>query len=122
MPMQGFIESFNLSVATALVLQRLLDACPECHGDLDQETLIRLRSKWYGDLARNEEQSAYFAKLAAQGGVEPYSDVRRAPEHRAQQTRNTHVKKKQDEKEAEAKAQANLAAARKALAAEAGAR
>lgn len=29
LPMYGFTESFNLSVATALVLSRLFDHCPE---------------------------------------------------------------------------------------------
>ena len=32
LPMFGFTESFNLSVAAALVLQRLLDAVPESRG------------------------------------------------------------------------------------------
>ena len=34
LPMFGFTESFNLSVAAALVLQRLLDAVPESRGRL----------------------------------------------------------------------------------------
>lgn len=33
-PRFGFTESFNLSVAAALVLQRLLDAVPESRGRL----------------------------------------------------------------------------------------
>ena len=39
LPMHGFTESLNVSVATALVLQRLLDACPESRGQLPPKEL-----------------------------------------------------------------------------------
>jgi len=72
----------------------------------------------YGDLARSEQQKIAFEKIAAEGGLEPYVDVRRAPVHRAQQTRNTHVKKRQDaaERERLREAEQQLHAARQQVA------
>ena len=48
LPMHGFTESLNVSVATALVLQRLLDACPESRGQLPPKELglgLRVRAR-----------------------------------------------------------------------------
>ncbi|RMH02356.1 MAG: TrmH family RNA methyltransferase [Planctomycetota bacterium] len=56
LPMWGFTDSFNLSVATGLLLQRLFDACPEAHGDLDEAERAELRRRWYERLARSERQ------------------------------------------------------------------
>jgi len=50
LPMFGFTESFNLSVATGMILQRLFDICPEAHGDLDAQELGELRARWYAKL------------------------------------------------------------------------
>ncbi|MHC4381110.1 MAG: TrmH family RNA methyltransferase, partial [Planctomycetota bacterium] len=47
LPMYGFTESFNLSVATGLLLQRLFDVCPEAHGSLQGAELQDLREDWY---------------------------------------------------------------------------
>jgi len=95
LPMFGYTESFNLSVATALVMQRVLDACPEARGDLSLEVTTRLRSEWYGNLARSEDQKEEFRQLAASRGVEPFKDVRRTDEHRIQQAHNSNVFKRQ---------------------------
>ena len=92
LPMRGFTESYNLSVASALVLQRLLDAAeyedghPDggglqgdgCRatvaGGLQGDELGELRRDWYQSLARTHEQRARFEQLAAAGGVEPFAD------------------------------------------------
>jgi tRNA C32,U32 (ribose-2'-O)-methylase TrmJ len=50
--MFGFTESFNLSVASALVIQSLFGACPEARGDLTAESRRALRADWYGKLNR----------------------------------------------------------------------
>lgn len=50
LPMFGFTESFNLSVATGMILQRLFDICPEAHGDLSEAELKALRTSWYEKL------------------------------------------------------------------------
>jgi len=53
LPMRGFTESFNLSVACALLLQRLFLACPEARGDLCEGEKDRLRKDWFQELSRN---------------------------------------------------------------------
>ncbi|TAH37881.1 MAG: TrmH family RNA methyltransferase [Planctomycetota bacterium] len=60
LPMQGFTGSFNLSVATALTLQRLFDACPEARGDLPESEKAALRELWYRRLAKSEETWAEY--------------------------------------------------------------
>lgn len=97
LPMFGFTESFNLSVSAALVLQRLLDACPESRGDLPEAEIRETRLRWYTQLAKTDAQRADFVALANKGGAEPLKDVRRPPAHRAEQkryTRNAETKRK----------------------------
>lgn len=51
LPMYGFSESFNVSVAAALVIQRLTDLCQQDAGDLDEEEKQSLRDTWYRHLS-----------------------------------------------------------------------
>lgn len=44
LPLFGFTESLNLSVATALVMQRLFDLCPDARGNLTASEKAALRS------------------------------------------------------------------------------
>ena len=60
LPLHGFTESLNLTVATALMLQRLFDACPEARGDLSSDELSEMRKDWYARLASNPERLAEF--------------------------------------------------------------
>ena len=94
LPMWGFTESFNISVATALVLQRLLDAMPDSRGALPPEEMQRLRTEWYDALARTEEQRAAFARLAERGGARPLRDTRRPEAHRDEQRGRTGEKRR----------------------------
>ncbi|CAI5741869.1 unnamed protein product [Hyaloperonospora brassicae] len=57
-PLVGFSESLNLSVATALVLQRLLDWFPAVRGDLSEHEKRELREKWYPQLMSTPTQAA----------------------------------------------------------------
>ena len=89
LPMRGFTESYNLSVATALVLQRVLDACAigetaEERGELPEPQAAVLRAQWYRALARSDNMRAEFARLAAAGGVAPFDDLRRPEKFRAE--------------------------------------
>jgi tRNA C32,U32 (ribose-2'-O)-methylase TrmJ len=52
-PLYGFSESLNLSVATALVLQRLFDWYPEIRGDLTEEEKETIRTQWYPQVVNN---------------------------------------------------------------------
>ncbi len=56
LPMYGFTESFNLSVATGLILQRLFDACPQAHGSLSAEEQAQLRQQWFTQLGGKNPQ------------------------------------------------------------------
>lgn len=46
LPMYGYNDSFNLSVATAMVLHHLFLCCPEARGDLTPERKRALRLEW----------------------------------------------------------------------------
>ena len=81
LPMYGFTESFNLSVATALVLQRLFDLYPECRGDMPVAQRIAARKVWYPKLlsAPKHEQLRADWDAVLDSGVHPapMDDLRR---------------------------------------------
>ncbi|KAG2498780.1 hypothetical protein HYH03_003519 [Edaphochlamys debaryana] len=81
LPMYGYNDSFNLSVATAMVLHHLFVCCPEARGDLTAERLRSLRLDWYGRLARTDAQRAEFL-ARVDDPPPPFVDVRRPDEHR----------------------------------------
>jgi len=60
LPQYGFGDSFNVSVACALLLQFLFTWCPEARGQLDPGERELLREQWYSKLASNAEMSAEF--------------------------------------------------------------
>ncbi|KAL3660705.1 hypothetical protein V7S43_014108 [Phytophthora oleae] len=78
LPLFGFSESLNLSVATALVLQRLLDWFPEIRGDLDEQEKQSIRERWHPQLVSNPTQAAQ-AEPWTSGTVpiRPLDDLRR---------------------------------------------
>jgi hypothetical protein len=43
LPLHGFTESLNLSVATALILQKLFHIAPDARGDMSEEERKELR-------------------------------------------------------------------------------
>lgn len=49
--MSGFSESFNVSVAGALALQRLFDLAPEAEGQMDEDERGEVRRVWYRNLS-----------------------------------------------------------------------
>ena len=83
----GFTESFNLSVATALVLQALFTMCPEARGDLSDERKQAVREVWYPKVfarsktAVNRERHLPFLEKARRGELpEALADLR-TPRH-----------------------------------------
>ncbi|MEL6428792.1 MAG: RNA methyltransferase [Planctomycetota bacterium] len=82
LPMSGFTESFNLSVATALLVQRCFDAEPELVGAMDEGERQELRRAWYERLAgSNAAKRDYYARLAEtppepNDGTRPAADAR----------------------------------------------
>ena len=82
LPMHGFTESFNLSVATALVLQRCFDAEPALVGAMSEEERRAIRHDWFERLAgQGEGRAAEYAHWAAHP-PEPLEDPRPSDEAR----------------------------------------
>jgi tRNA(Leu) C34 or U34 (ribose-2'-O)-methylase TrmL len=82
LPMRGFTESFNLSVATALVLQRCFDADASLAGAMDEAERSALRKDWFHRLAgQNPAREAEFAAWALAPPA-PAVDARPALESR----------------------------------------
>ncbi|KAG6622548.1 RNA methyltransferase, TrmH superfamily protein [Phytophthora cinnamomi] len=78
LPLFGFTESLNLSVATALVLQRLLDWFPEVRGDLDEQEKQSIRERWYPQLVGNPTQAAQAEPwTSGRVPIRPLDDLRR---------------------------------------------
>ncbi|TYZ52885.1 hypothetical protein PybrP1_011630 [[Pythium] brassicae (nom. inval.)] len=77
-PIFGFTESLNLSVATALVLQRLFDWFPAIRGDLAEAEKRAIRAQWYPQVVNNPtlaEQSEHW--VANSGDIALLADLRR---------------------------------------------
>ena len=81
LPLHGFADSLNLSVAAAMVLQALLFLCPTAVGNMAPEGRAALRAEWYPKLARTEEQKVEYAARVA-NPPPPFDDMRRPDEHR----------------------------------------
>ena len=78
LPMFGFTESFNLSVATALVIHTLFDICPEMRGDMTDTEKAQVREKWFDALGRTQYHKEQYAKwLNKHEEIEHMSDLRR---------------------------------------------
>ena len=83
MPLHGFADSLNLSVAAALLLQRLQDIDDSVVGDMSEAERTALRREWYPLMLRPTDDPEEIERLAASGGVPPLGDLRRTSSHRA---------------------------------------
>ena len=83
MPLHGFADSLNLSVAAALLLQRLEDIDDTVVGDMSEAERTALRREWYPLMLRPTDDPEEIERLAASGGVPPLGDLRRTSSHRA---------------------------------------
>ncbi|RMX63156.1 hypothetical protein DD238_007401 [Peronospora effusa] len=78
LPLFGFSESLNLSVATALVLQRLLDWFPQVRGDLDEHEKQQIRKQWHPQLVSNPTQALQAEPwISGRVPIRPLDDLRR---------------------------------------------
>lgn len=82
LPMQGFTESFNLSVATALFLQRCFDADPGLIGAMCDAERAEVRRAWFHRLAGQMEGRAEEYAHWAEHPPEPSADHRPSDEAR----------------------------------------
>ena len=55
LPMFGFVESLNVSVASALILQRLFDLFPSCRGSAPPCLQAKLESSWSHNAVASEQ-------------------------------------------------------------------
>ena len=62
----GFADSLNLSVAAAMIMQRLLDMSPGVVGGMGEEQRQVLRHRFYPTMARKDAQREYFTACAEQ--------------------------------------------------------
>jgi len=76
LPLHGFADSLNLSVAAALVIFKAMALCgPSVVGDMGEEDRRRLRAEWFPRLAKNDAQAAEYARLV-DAPPPPLSDLR----------------------------------------------
>jgi tRNA(Leu) C34 or U34 (ribose-2'-O)-methylase TrmL len=70
LPLRGFADSLNLSVATALVVHQLFLLDPTLIGAMSEEERVQLRRKWYAKLATQrimtQSEKAKKRRLASQ--------------------------------------------------------
>ena len=82
-PMNGFADSLNLSVAAALSIYHIFFIYPEIIGDFNAKNLQALRVAWYDTLARNDKEKVEYSRMALQKPpVRPFDDLRRCDQHR----------------------------------------
>ena len=81
LPLHGFADSLNLSVAAALVLQHLFYTCPSAVGAMPDAQKRELRRAWYAKLARSPEEERRYAALV-DAPPPPFTDLRRPDAHR----------------------------------------
>jgi len=81
LPMQGFAESLNLSVAAGLFLATLFQACPQARGDLTDSEKDSIRRRWYSTLATSDAQRKEFMAWVDHP-PDPLDDPRPSPEFR----------------------------------------
>mmetsp|Transcript_2190 Transcript_2190/g.3303 ORF Transcript_2190/g.3303 Transcript_2190/m.3303 type:complete len:255 (-) Transcript_2190:84-848(-) len=62
--MFGFSDSFNISVATGMVLQTLFLRCPSARGTLSQERINDLRDVWFDRLSKSPAQKDAMKSLS----------------------------------------------------------
>lgn len=96
LPLSGFADSLNLSVAAAMVIQMLFFMEPTLEGEISQAEKDELRTLWYKSLARNEKEDKKYMDILASGDFpKPFGDMRRAGEHREGWAQKKVVKKNQ---------------------------
>ncbi len=82
LPLHGFADSLNLSVAAALIIAKVMTLCgPSVVGDMSAEERHRLRSEWYPRLAKNPKQVAEYT-LLIDNPPPPLSDLRPVDDQR----------------------------------------
>lgn len=79
LPLRGFADSLNLSVATALVVHHLFLLDPSIEGDMSEEERHELRKLWFPRLAKKRLESSRQKKtrIKLQGRVKKVEEMER---------------------------------------------
>lgn len=80
-PLFGFSDSLNLSVATAMVMQKAFMICPEARGDLSAGEKKELRREWYQKLTKDGEGKMAEYEKYLETPPAPLADIRRADKY-----------------------------------------
>lgn len=93
LPLRGFADSLNLSVAAALVMHELFHLCPEAVGATAPAERDALRAKWFTQLAAaralsgaEEKRRSWIERTLAKRGDAANSQETRAPGGAAEPT------------------------------------
>ena len=76
-PIYGFAESLNLSVAASLVMQSLFTKCPQARGDMTPQEKAEIRARWYDILGHNSVHQKELFKSFLHNPPPPLDDIRR---------------------------------------------
>lgn len=76
-PIYGFAESLNLSVAASLVMQTLFTKCPQARGDMTPQEKAEIRERWYDILGHKSEQQRTLFRSFLNNPPPPLDDIRR---------------------------------------------
>lgn len=76
-PIFGYAESLNITVAASLVMQTLFAKCPEARGDLSDADKASLRAVWYDQLSRHSEKKRDVFTSFLVRPPPPLDDIRR---------------------------------------------
>lgn len=105
LPLYGWGDSLNLSIATALVLHTILLGNPSVYGTLGQEDEQGLRATWYEQLGKTESQRNEYRNWVDKKAT-PYGDMRRTDTHRSDGwVQKKVIKKEEAARESKAAAQ-----------------
>lgn len=97
LPLHGFADSLNLSVAAALCVHQLFHMCPEIIGSMSENERHQLRKLWYPKMARTPEDLERYSQMAQENKpILPLGDLRRADEHRNGWLKKSFQKKNAD--------------------------
>jgi len=83
LPLRGFADSLNLSVATALVVHHLFILDPTLVGAMPKEELIELRRTWYSKLATQRilTKSEKVKRKKLSGLIKRYEEIEHREKH-----------------------------------------
>lgn len=76
-PIYGYAESLNLTVAASLTMQHIFSRCPEARGNLTDDEKKELRKSWYLHLSRKSEKKRDQVMKWLDNPPEPLEDLRR---------------------------------------------